>query len=184
MTRTRRPLLNAIVAGGLALVLAACAGDVPTAPAAVDSATPASLSRVGEHGTQQSALIACPVDTSASASAVIGPRGGRVVVGRFAMFVPPHAVQHATRFTFEVPASQYLEVKISAAGADHYEFRHPVQIVLDYSRCAGAVGNSSDAWYIDSGTHTLLEPMRARNDRRDDLLIFWTDHLSGYALAD
>ncbi len=180
MIRTRHTILRALVAGALAAALAACA-DGPTAP---NVAPEVSLRRVGTNETAD-ALIACPASSSASASAVIGPRGGRLEVQGFALIVPPHAVPHPTRFILDVPASQYLEVEIHTPDHEHYEFRRQVQVTLDYSRCPD-VGRSISlqAWNIDSSTKQLIEPMRSRNERGRHRLVFWTDHLSGYALAD
>lgn len=174
-----RPLFAALVVGGLALALAACSADTATAPRAVRPALERAVS------SESAALVACPVDTSASASAVIGPRGGAVKVGRFALKVPPHAVAEPTTFTFDVPASPYLEIDVHAAGVAHYEFSRPVSVTIDYSRCgSGMRGMSFDAWYIDSATGALVAPMHGHNARGAELFVFDTDHLSRYAIAD
>jgi hypothetical protein len=181
MKRIRRPFLT-LVAGGLAIALAACAGDSITAPQAAPSFNRAAA---GAPAATSPSLLACPSNRSLSASAVIGRRGGTVSVGHFSMWVPPGAVRTPTRFTFEVPASQYLEVEIHAAGVAHYQFRHPVRVTLDYSRCGRDFQASTlDAWYIDSSTKALLTPMRGAHNRGKHSLVFWTDHLSGYALAE
>ncbi len=185
MKRIRHSLFTTIAAGGLALALAACAGDAPTAPGKPSTpALPPSFDRAAATVANPS-LLACPVDTSASASAVIDRRGGKISVGNFSLRVPPHAVRTPTLITFNVPASPYLEVEIHAAGTQHYQFERSVRIVLDYSRCANSVRPSTlDAWYIDSSTKSMITPMRGFNDRGRERLVFWTDHLSGYALAD
>jgi len=131
------------------------------------------------------ALLSCPVDTSASATAVIGPHGGTVSVGRFSLRLPPHAVEEPTLFTFTVPASQYLEVDIRANNADHFVFNRPATITIDYARCDGNVDRSTlDAWYIDRSSKGLIEAMHGHNALGLDEFVFTTGHLSGYALAD
>lgn len=179
-----RPLSAAVALGGLVLAIAACSSDNITAPA-----TPASMRAVASRDaaapTAATGLLACPVDSSASATAVIGPRGGSVSVGRFELSVPPHAVPEPTTFTFDVPASQYLEVDVHVPGLAHYEFARPVHITLDYARCGSDfAARTFDAWYIDSATSALIAPMRGHDDKGRALLIFSTDHLSRYAIAD
>src|SRR5690349_7677004 len=105
--------LSAVVAGGFALALAACSADSPLAPSRTVPA-PSFEQLAAPSDTTSPTLLSCPVDTSASASAVIGPHGGEVTVGKFSLRLPPHAVEEPTTFTFTVPASQYLEVDIRA----------------------------------------------------------------------
>ncbi|HEU4643077.1 MAG TPA: hypothetical protein VFS44_11530 [Gemmatimonadaceae bacterium] len=130
-------------------------------------------------------LLSCPVDTSASASAVIGPRGGTLHVGRFAIAIPRGAVAEPTTFTFDVPASEYLEINVHAAGVAHYFFDRAVTVTIDYSRCGGDVkAKDFDAWYIDSETRSPIAKMHGHAMPRQELFLFRTDHLSRYAIAD
>lgn len=180
MTRTRSPLSYAAVVAAFTLFITACGGEVPTGPGTI----PISLSRNKPSANAGAALLACPVDTSASASAVIGRHGGVVSVGRFAMRVPPNAVRTPTLFTFTVPASDFLEVDIHAQGAAHYTFERPVTITLDYARCGTARLSNLDAWNIDPDTKQPIERMHGHSKVGQRLFVFSTEHLSGYALAD
>jgi hypothetical protein len=179
MTQTR-PLLAALAVGGLVLSLAACGGDMMTAPHAPSQPV---LDRAGAQ-VSSAALLSCPASSSQSATAVIGEHGGTVAVGRFALRIPPHAVRSATAFTFDVPASPYLEVNIHAAGVEHYHFARPVSVTLDYSRCGEDVKHASfDAWYL-SETGTMMGRMHGHDAKGQQLFVFETDHLSRYAIAD
>ena len=40
------------------------------------------------------------------------------------------------------------------------------------------------AWYIDPTTHELLEPMCGIDNPLTRAISFWTDHFSGYAIAE
>lgn len=177
MTQTR-PLLAALAVGGLVFSLAACGGDMLTAPHAPSQPV---LERAAV--TSSSDLLACPTSISQSASATIGPRGGTLSVGRFAIRIPAHAVDRPTTFVFDVPASQYLEVNIHADGVAHYEFARHATVTLDYSRCGSALPAGFDAWYIDDAGAKLHE-MHGHDVRGQQLFVFKTDHLSRYAIAD
>ncbi|HEX6533742.1 MAG TPA: hypothetical protein VF041_04045 [Gemmatimonadaceae bacterium] len=177
MTQTR-PLLAALAVGGLVLSLAACGGDMLTAPHAPSQPV---LDRA--VSATSSDLLACPASTSQSATAVIGPRGGTLSVGRFAIRIPEHAVAQPTTFVFDVPASPYLEVDIHAAGIAHYEFARRATVTLDYSRCGADLSGEFDAWYIDD-SGTKLHRMHGHSEPGRQLFVFKTDHLSRYAIAD
>jgi hypothetical protein len=95
-------------------------------------------------------------------------------------------VRTPVRITMTVPASKYVEVNIAAAGNAHYQFRRPVVVSLDYSRCgasADAIGSSLTAWYVDGSTGAFFADMGGIDDRYFRRIIFMTDHLSGYAVA-
>ena len=175
MIQIRRFLSLTLVAG-LAVSLAACA-DGPTAPTAQVSAK--------KDKGRTPPLLVCPVHRTQEASAVIGPAGGTLAVGRSVMVVPQGAVSQPTEFTMTIPKSQYLEVEIDAAGYEHYVFDAPVSITLDYTRCQGKKFQDSplSAWYIDSSTKEPLAEMAGVDERPSRLLTFWTNHLSGYAAA-
>jgi hypothetical protein len=164
-----------LLAGGLAITLAACA-DGPTAPVSAVSA---------KRVKAKTSLLVCPVHRSAEASAVIGAEGGALAVGRNVMVVPAGAVSRPTEFTMSIPKSRFLEVEINAAGYEHFVFDRPVSITLDYTRCRGSKLEKSplSAWYIDSDSKEPIAEMGSVDERPSSLLTFWTDHLSGYAGA-
>jgi hypothetical protein len=170
-------LLSLSLVAGLAVSLAACADQGITGPTAQVSAK-------RDKG-RTPPLLVCPVHRTQEASAVIGPAGGTLAVGRSVMVVPQGAVSEPTEFTMTIPKSQYLEVEIDAAGYDHYLFDAPVSITLDYTRCKGQKFQDAplSAWYIDSGSKEPLAEMAGVDERPSRLLTFWTDHLSGYAAA-
>jgi hypothetical protein len=177
--RTRSFSLGLALAS-LALSLAACSDrPAPFAPVAVPAA------EVVSAAAAPSGLLVCPSSQSQSASAVIGPKGGVLYAGRTLIAFPPGAVPTARRFTLTVPASRYLEIEVHAAGAASYSLAKPVTIAMDYSRCPANVAlGSVGAWYIDSNSKSLLQWMGGVDQKLERLVVFQTDHFSGYALAE
>lgn len=175
--RTPSRSVSLFLCTALALTLAHCSENGPTTPAAAPTLT---LSRVGA----QHDLLACPGgDDNDVATKVIGPKGGKLKLGKFVMVVPPGAVPETTTFVMRVPLSKVLKVKIRARDAQHYTFLAPVQITLDYSRCSVAPSDPT-AWYVDEGTDAELEQMPGFNNSNTETFTLQTGHLSGYALAN
>jgi hypothetical protein len=179
MIRLRGPLSLVVLSGGLILSLANCSSDLVTAPSAPVT------SEVRAPEVMQRSLLECPSAQPIQASATIGRAGGVIAVGGFSMRIPGGVVSEPTRFTLLVPASRYLEVEISAAGEKHYQFERRVMVTLDYSRCALDPRSAEfSAWYIDSDTKEPLANMGGHDDRGRHRVTFFTDHLSGYAIAN
>ena len=175
--RTPSRSVSLFLCTALALTLAHCSESGPTTPAAAP--TP-SMSRVDARHD----LLACPGGNDDDvAKKVIGPNGGKLRLGKFVMVVPPGAVPETTTFVMRVPEAQVLKVRIRARDTMHYTFLAPVQITLDYSRCAVAPQDPT-AWYVDEGTDAELEQMPGFNNSAAETFTLQTGHLSGYALAN
>lgn len=170
--------ISAVLVASALLVAGACAEGPTTRP---QPGTPALSSSIG------ATLVECPTSVSSSASALVTPLGGGVATaGGSSISVPAGAVLVPTTITITVPASNYMEVDITADGAPHYTFQKPVTVSIDYSRCSRAniEKSSLTAWYIDSATKALLERMQSSDDKLARRVSFSTGHLSGYAVAD
>jgi hypothetical protein len=185
---TRRISLRAALLSGVVAIVAACS-DAPTTPAVAPSAPRAVNASVADPAaitaSPSATLFACQTPRTQSASAVIGPRGGIVVVAGSALIVPPGAVSKATSFTFTIPASPYLTVDVSAKGAEHYSFARPVAITINYAHCSneGLPATPFGAWWVNTSTLEQLGVMAAIDDRQHRRLTLVTDHLSGYAVV-
>ena len=185
---TRSSSLRAALLMGAVALMAACS-DAPTAPAAATSAPRAVNASVAAPAaitaSPSATLFACENSKARSASSVIGPRGGMIVVAGSALVVPPGAVARATTFTFTLPESPYLTVDVSAAGVEHYSFARPVAISISYAHCAstGLPDAPLGAWWVDAATLQQLGVMAGIDDRQHRRLTFVTDHLSGYAVV-
>jgi hypothetical protein len=78
-----------------------------------------------------------------------------------------------------------MEIQIRANDEDHFYFKEPVVVTIDYSRCGRTdlVGRRLTAWYIDADTKALLENMGGVDDKLLQQITFSTSHFSGYAIA-
>lgn len=172
-----RSIVTTIAAG----TFAACAASEIT------GVSPARGSgRAGALAAAGATLVECPSTSTTSATATVTPLGGVVSVGGTSIIVPEGALLDATSITVTVPASTYMEVDIRAAGLDHFTFQVPVTVVVSYDRCTRSDIDKTalSAWYIDSNTKALLEPMGGVDDKLSRTVTFTTGHLSGYALAN
>ena len=173
------------------LALSACSGDItsPTPPAAVSPGATGSLlpwparPDAQANGTK---LINCPTATTQSVTSHIGPLGGLLALGNTRVVIPLGAVLFPQDFTLTIPASQYAEIRVRAGSAEHYLFRYPVAMTIDYSRCATPELDSHalSVWNIDEDSKALLEQMFGLDEKLTHTITFTTIHLSGYAVAD
>lgn len=179
--RSKSPLSVALAAGALVLTLARCAEPPagPSAAAAPSLSTTETLASGGES------LLACREQAPRDFSFTLDARGGRVSRGGVVLDVPAGAIPGRQEFVLTLPRSPYLEIDLDAVGHEHYTFAHPISVTMNYARC-GNVALSAPAlsvWNIDSSSKTLLERMSGSDDRKGKWISFYTDHLSGYAVA-
>lgn len=129
--------------------------------------------------------LECPVSTTASKTALIGLLGGVIELDGHRVVIPADAVLMPTEFTLTVPASNYLEVDIKAAGQAHYEFRKPVSLTLSYARCTrtNIDKEALRIYYIDSQTKALIDDMGGTDDKAARTVTTGTDHFSGYVIG-
>lgn len=173
MQPTRLRLFAATLATAATLALGACAdGPTLTRPSAL-------------LGSDDPNLLECPVNTTESTTGVIGPLGGVLSLGRYAVQVPEGAVPEPTLFSLTVPSGRYMKVDVTAVGVEHYVFGAPVSVTVDYSRCpAGRTdGRSLSVWYVAPITNAPLENMGGVDDPTNRRITFKTGHLSGYVIA-
>jgi hypothetical protein len=175
----RKPLFLAFAA--LMAAGAGCSSERSTSPSA-----PSRLLGLGGWGSTSPKLLVCPSSTTQTATGVIDALGGTLTAGGMSVVIPANAVLAPTSFTLTVPASQYVEIEVTAGGADHYVFVQPVVVILDYSRCGGGslLSAPHQAWNIDPETKALLENMGGVDSKLTHQVSFSTIHFSGFAIAD
>lgn len=157
------------------------------AVACTDGATSAGITAPERALAAQSAgptLLECPVETSTSASALVGPLGGVVSVAGHQLVIPPMAVTLPTQFNVTVPASQYLRVDVTAGDGQHYQFQKPVTLTLSYARCSRSNidKESLRIFYVDDA-NVILQDMGGTDDKAARTVTTGTDHLSGYVIG-
>ena len=188
----RVPTLLRLVVAASAAALVACgepASSTSPSASSVVSASGGAADHRGshpehaQHGTQ---LLACPVDTSASTSAVIGIHGGTISLGGSSVAIPVGALLSDQVVELTIPAGQYMEVDLSVNGGQSIIFQLPVTATIDYSRCGrtAATLDPLSVWHIDEHTKALLENMGGLDDKLLQQITFTTGHFSGYAVAN
>jgi hypothetical protein len=169
---------------GLALLLVSfvgCSGDSSTPPTG-PTTEPGPTRSLVEGG---ATLIDCPAAETQTGTGLIGPLGGILSAGNVSVVVPANAVLAPTTFILTAPPSNYLEIDVKTADAEHFVFELPVVVSIDYGRCGLPLLHSTlTAWNIDPDTKALLEQMPSVDNPLTHTLIFSTIHFSGYAVAD
>ena len=129
-------------------------------------------------------LAVCPSDQTQSTSSILGALGGTVAIGGTSVVVPIGDLLTATSIELSIPASQYMEIGVTANGG-HFLFQTPITITLDYSRCSSDIQQKTtlSVWNIDPTTKQLLQNMGGVDNKLTHQITFTTIHLSGYALA-
>ena len=189
-----------VVVGSFALAwLAACGSAAITdAPVTTDAASLTLSSNPNQDdGVQGNSdfekrrgrhakLLRCPTTETATTTAVVTPLGGLLSVAGTSVSIPAGAVTVPTTITVTVPASQYMEIDVTALGVEHFIFAAPVTVTVSYARCDMRRTDRAPlyAYHINSITKKLLERMPSVDDKTARTVTFTTGHLSGYALAN
>ena len=131
-------------------------------------------------------LIQCPTNTTSSATETVTALGGTVSLGGHSIQIPGGGLLGPTTITVTEPASQYVEIDIQAGAAEHFDFQLPMLVTISYARCGRTDIDRIplQVWYIDPVTHELLENMGGVDNKLLRTVSFWTNHLSGYAIAE
>ena len=164
----------------LALVALAAGGcqDSTVAP----TPQPEALRTSSTYG---ATLLECPVGVTRSTSATIGLLGGVLELDGHRLVIPAQALLLPTEFTLTVPASNYVEIDVRAAGHEHFDFLEPVALTISYDRCTRS--NIDDetlrVYHLDDGSKAILEDLGGSDDKALRAVTTSTDHLSDYALG-
>ena len=179
----RRPIAATAVLALTVGALLSC--SEPTAPA--NSGTPDEPSEFWFFGGSPE-LVECPTSQTQSTSTVIGVLGGLIQLAGATVSIPEGALLGDTRFTVTIPASRFVELRVHAEGHEdqRFDFRLPVVVTMDYSRCtrSNILSAPLTVWYVDDDSKELLEKMVTIDNKLTRDVIFITDHLSTYAIAE
>jgi len=153
-----------IILVGASAMLAGCRVDNPTAPAAT-SREPAveatKFARRWRHANPldstrnaqavRSGIAQCTRREAQSGSAVIGPKGGILVVGNNILYVPPGALDKPTLIQGDVPPTRTASIHLEPAGL---RFKKPAGLRLDASGCSD-VSEYPTVLYLDDDGNVL-----------------------------
>jgi hypothetical protein len=132
---------------------------------------PGSLSAVG----RASKKLHCSHTEPQTTSAVIGPEGGTLRIGRHRLIVPAGALNEETLITGTVPADSSATVTFEPSGL---KFKRPASLVLTTKDCDVPAGDPS-VMYIDD-TGKPVEELPSVFDRAREEVTTPIHHFSGY----
>lgn len=175
MTRPGRLLLLALAA----LFHSGCGGrDAPVAPAlSAEGAFLVAPARGGPDLEDLATFDSPPSSTVRWAREWIGPEGGRLELGGFAIDVPAGAVSRVTPFSIRLPTDRFAAGRVVAEFGPHAaRFAVPVAIELPYSGTSSETIGGSVLWWnpgsrdwVDMGSSLTADGLRLRAE---------TDHFS------
>ncbi len=171
-----RPVLILLAA---LVAFAGCATDQsPTGPAApAATAMPQSDLFLASR---LNGLLTCYPQPYASASAVIGPEGGVLRVGRHTLVVPRGALSAPVRITGETPVGTVAAVEFEPHGL---QFAQTATLTLDYSACPlGGLQILKRVAYTDD-EFNILSYLVSRDDLMGMRVSADLHHFSRYAVA-
>lgn len=130
--------------------------------------------------------VQCPVNVTKSVTGVIDGLGGSLSLDGTVIVIPEGAVLEPTSFRLTLPASRYMEVRITAKGHEGFDFLVPAVVAVDYSRCSRTdiLHTPLTVWYVDTHTKAPLENMGGIDDKLLRTVTFTTGHLSTYVVAE
>lgn len=141
------------------------------------SALPGS-NRRGESVNSSGTLVACSQRTAMSDSALIGPAGGTLVVGKNKLIVPAGALLRPVMISGTVPAEPYAAIHFEPSGL---QFRKPAGLVLDGAGCTVPDGAVHVDYVDDDGN--VLERIDATYSSLWHTVAAPISHFSVYAIG-
>ena len=170
------------VIAGCAVVAVSCEGTKVSEPTSSRDVEARGL--IGGNGGPKP--ISCPTQDSYSSTAEVGVLGGILSAGGMTVSIPAGALLGTQTVTLSVPASNNVEIDVSVAGAEHFVFEQPIVVTISYARCNATSLNLTPitAWYFNTETGELIEPMISVDNKLLRTVTFTTGHLSGYILAN
>ncbi|HET9425810.1 MAG TPA: hypothetical protein VFO55_10595 [Gemmatimonadaceae bacterium] len=165
------------------LSAAACTGDVPTTPAPASASTRATTHRGYYPGSRMLDLIEagkltpinCVPRVSSQGSALIGPAGGTLWIGRHRLIVPAGALTKKVLISGTVPEGRPFEIDLQPHGL---EFRKAAGLLLDASSCTDV---PTIVYLVDQ--YSVSPPIAAIYSNWWRMIACPIWHFSGYAIA-
>lgn len=124
-------------------------------------------------------LLACQAHGSVTASAIVGPTGATIAVGRDRLVVPAGAVAESTLITATIPADTLADIHFEPQGL---QFAKRATLVLNTAGCN--IGNEppSHVVYLDNDGN-VLETLDATFNGRAQAVATTISHFSSYSIA-
>jgi len=132
-----------------------------------------------KEGNLRKELLRCEPEKREVAMKVVGPRGGKISVGRHELIIPAGALDQTVTISATVISGTVAQVEFQPHGL---QFAVPVQLNMNYEHCIVAEGWEQSIVYLDNGFH-ILESRPSFDDDELREVSAWLDHFSGYAVA-
>jgi hypothetical protein len=147
------------------------AGTGPAAPPVLPTADPLSMTTTGKARRK----LHCVQTEPRTASAVIGPEGGTLRIGRHRLIVPAGALRERTLITGTVPGDSSATVLFEPSGL---KFKAPAILVVSVSGCEAPPVDPSVIYIDDAGRP--VEELPSVFDRTREEVTAPIHHFSGY----
>lgn len=132
-----------------------------------------------KEGNLRKDLLRCEPEKREVQMKMIGPRGGKISVGRHELIIPAGALEQTIPITATVISGPVAEVEFQPHGL---QFAVPVQLNMNYEHCLVPQGWEQSIVYLDNGFR-ILESRPSFDDDELREVSAWLDHFSGYAVA-
>jgi hypothetical protein len=168
----RKPVLILLI-----VVALGCASENVVRPTAASSELP-NAQKLGASPLAPGQLVACERREASADSALIGPSGGTLRVGRNELVVPPGALKDEVMLRGEVLDDTVASVRLLPEGL---VFRKPAGLALDTDGCTDP-GATAKILYLDDDGN-VLEEIDAVYSPLWKQVAAPINHLSRYALG-
>ena len=194
MTRSRSTIFSRVTSVAVAALLvmfsASCSSDaLPTGPSSQASQPAVSPllglpigDILGSTTSTVTGLLVCAPQSYASASKVIGPDGGRLVVGKHTFVVPKGALKENVLITAEAPEGNVVSVRFGPEGLK-FNSRYQPTLTLDYSDCGLLTNLLPKRIAYTSDELSILDLLPSVDDLLHERVSAPIKHFSRYAVA-
>ena len=124
-------------------------------------------------------LLTCPAQNVLTTSKIIGPLGGRIVIGDHELVVPAGALSEYVKISATRKSGTLAEVDFQPHGL---QFDKPAALRMSYDRCSTPAKSVQSIVYVND-EHEIIEMPRSADDQRVDEVTAWINHFSGYVIA-
>lgn len=127
--------------------------------------------------------LVCGRGDGSTATAEVGPAGGRVAVRGHSLSVPAQAVTSSTRFSITERDTTYVAVEVQPHGQP---FARNATLTLSYARCGGQPFGYQNLRIVEvkSGTTDVIRVMPSTVDSTSRTVsTAGLNHLSGYLIG-
>ena len=132
-----------------------------------------------KEGNARADLLRCEPQKLDVTEKTIGPKGGKIDVGRHELIIPAGALAEEKTITARAVPGPLVEVQFQPHGL---EFSRPVELRMNYERCIVPQGWEQSIVYLGVGFR-ILESRPSFDDDELREVSGWIDHFSGYAVA-